>query len=147
MRLPEQRLWDWLRDRLQGQWFAERIENELRAGVPDVYFSHAKGRGWIELKVLDHWPRLETTRVKIPSWTAQQRNWMQQHRQHGGHAWLVVGIEQTGEVLILPDISAAQAIDHWTQDEIRLYHRTAGGLLGEKRKTSAEALLDTLRPK
>lgn len=147
MRLPEQRLWDWLRDRLQGQWFAERIENELRAGVPDVYFSHAKGRGWIELKVLDHWPRLEGTKVKIPSWTAQQRNWMQQHRQCGGHAWLVIGIEQSSEVLILPDISAPQAIDQWTQDEIRLFCRAAGGFLSEKRKTSAEMLLDALRPK
>lgn len=147
MRLPEQRLWDWLRDRLQGHWFAERIENELRAGVPDVYFSHTRARGWAELKVLDHWPRIDSTKVRIPSWTAQQRNWMRQHRQCGGHAWLVVGVEQSGEVLILPDVTALQAIDQWTQDEIRLFCRAAGGFLNEKRKTNVEMLLDALRPK
>jgi hypothetical protein len=146
MRHPEQRLWDWLRDRLQGQWFAERVENEVKAGTPDLYFSHAKGRGWIEMKVLEDWPRMDSTRIKIPSWTTQQRHWMQGHHTLGGHSWLVVGIERTNEVLILPDVVALRAVDHWTQDELRLQCQTRG-LLQEKRKTTAQELLDALSVK
>jgi hypothetical protein len=146
MRHPEQRLWDWLRDRLQGQWFSERIENRVMAGTPDVYFSHRRGRGWIELKAIDNWPRADTGKFKVPLWTPNQRNWMEKHLEHGGNAWLVVGIEHTGELLVLPDSVALQAVDRWTQDEIRLLCRNVG-LLQEKRKIGPQALLDALKPK
>lgn len=144
MRLPEQRLWDWLRDRLTGRWFAERVENRVMAGTPDVYFSHRLGRGWIELKVVNNWPRTEVAKFKIPHWTQNQRNWMQQHHAQGGKSWLVVGIEHTGELLILPDTLALRVVDHWTQDDIRL-HARGEGMLQEKRKTGPQALLDALR--
>lgn len=144
MRLPEQRLWDWLRDRLSGRWFAERVENRVMAGTPDVYFSHPHGRGWLELKVVNNWPRTEAGKLKIPHWTQNQRNWMRRHHEHGGKAWLVVGIEHTGELLMLPDTTALQAVDNWTQDEIRL-HVAGVGLLAEKRKIGPQALLDALR--
>lgn len=144
MRLPEQRLWDWLRDRLQGRWFAERVENKVMVGTPDVYFSHSTGQGWIELKVIDNWPRSEAAKFKIPNWTQVQRNWMERHREHGGRAWLIVGVEHTGEVLVLPDTEALKVVDHWTQDEMRLHCRGVG-LLEERRKIGPQALLDALR--
>ena len=144
MRLPEQRLWDWLRDRLGGHWFAERVENEVKVGTPDVYFAHPRGKGWLELKSIKAWPRLESTPLKLPNWTTAQRAWMQEHSRMGGCSWLVVQIEDTNEVLILPDVIALKAIDTWTQDEARYKTARTIGMLREKRSIDAQMLLDKL---
>jgi len=53
MRKPEQALWDRLCKVMGTRWRADRVENKLLQGMPDVYFGVSPQlHGWIELKAL-----------------------------------------------------------------------------------------------
>ena len=91
LRLPEQRLWDDLRDAMGTRWFARRIEDRLVAGVPDLFFCGKKRRGaWMELKVLPNLPQ-EGRRFDISHFTPEQRAFGLQMLISGGASswWLM----------------------------------------------------------
>lgn len=50
-----------------------RVENPIHPGTPDVNLSNGK---WIELKSIPGWPVRDTTKVRIPHFTPQQRVWL-----------------------------------------------------------------------
>ena len=50
-----------------------RVENPLHPGTPDVNLSTGV---WIELKCIAAWPVRDTTAVRIPHYTPQQRVWL-----------------------------------------------------------------------
>jgi hypothetical protein len=90
-RLPEQRLWDDVRNSMGNRWFAKRIEDRLGAGLPDVYFAGRKKRGaWMELKVLPNLPQ-EHRKFDIAHFTPDQRAFGLQMLQHAGanYWWLM----------------------------------------------------------
>jgi hypothetical protein len=124
VRKPEQLLWDWLRNRMNGHWFAQRVENTVGVGQPDVYFSTPTVRGWIELKSIPRWPAKPLAPFALPNWTSEQRNWMEQHAKFGARAWLLVGVQETNEVVLLPDRLALSAVDHWSSQTLRLSAHT-----------------------
>ena len=61
MRHPEQRLWDWLNQRLGHRGMLERVENEVKRDTPDLYIALPGQCGWAELKALEDWPRRAAT--------------------------------------------------------------------------------------
>lgn len=143
MRLPEQKLYDWLVRKVGHVALLERVENRVKKDTPDLYFAtktHCLPDrpliGWIELKVLDAFPAKATTTVKLPHWTNGQRNWALRHRQHGGHTWLVV---QVGDEVFVHNASDA-AVNDWTQDQWRAY-----AFVLPKRDCSAGDVLAALR--
>ena len=72
-RLPEQLLWDDLRDAMGTLWFARRIEDKLGPGLPDLSFSGKRKRfSWMELKVLPKLPQ-ENRIFDIDHFMADQR--------------------------------------------------------------------------
>lgn len=87
-RLPEQALWDDLRDAMGTLWFAKRIEDRLGAGVPDVSFAGKKRRfAWMELKVLPKLPA-ENRVFDIPKFYAEQRAFgLQSLKYAGAQGW------------------------------------------------------------
>ena len=138
---PEQALWKWLADRMGGAWSAQRIESTTTApGIPDVYFSCAQPdlRGWIELKSYKGWG-VESTVFDLPTWGADQRNWMRRHRAAGGRTWLFVEIRDCNEVLILPD---AFALDGFGQLRTAVMRKTL--YVHERRALDAKGILDAL---
>lgn len=64
------------------------VENLVGPGTPDVNFIG----GWLELKSLDGWPARPETPVKIDCLTPQQRVWLWQRSQAGGHAFLLLKV-------------------------------------------------------
>lgn len=91
MRKPEQALWDKLSGIMAGRWRADRVENKLLQGMPDVYFGVSPQlHGWIELKVLPEFPKAAKTTVKVPHYTAWQANWHWTHRDFGTRSWILV---------------------------------------------------------
>lgn len=143
MRLPEQRLYDWLARKIAPVAMLERVENRVKKDTPDLYLSTTHGQalrprplqGWIELKSLDAFPARATTTVKLPNWTNGQRYWALRHRSSGGWTWLVVQVQQ--EVFVF---NAAQlAANDWTQTEWRSF-----GQRLDKRGCSTESVLDAL---
>lgn len=99
MRKPEQALWDKIRDAMSGGWRADRVENKILQGMPDVYFGVSPQlAGWLELKVLPMMPSKDNTKVRIPHYTAFQANWHWTHRDFGTRSWILV---QCGDELFV----------------------------------------------
>lgn len=120
MRLPEQKLYDWLKRKIGHVAMLERVENRVKKDTPDLYFATTHGQaqqsrplqGWIELKVLDKFPARATTPVKIPHWTTGQRYWAIRHRAMGGWTWLVVQVGD--QIFVFNAAEAAGLVDTWT---------------------------------
>lgn len=77
-------------------WKAVRIENSVRAGTPDVYFTMKdNGRmGWMELKYEPHWPAKDKTPLKINHFTPEQRLFLTIHGRIGANIWLFLQVNQ-----------------------------------------------------
>ncbi len=144
MRLPEQKLYDWLVRKVGHRALLERVENEVKRDTPDLYFTARSTvastnrplSGWIELKVLDAFPAKATTTIKLPKWTNGQRHWALRHRAHGGHTWLVV---QVGDEVFVHNAADAASND-WTQEQWRSF-----AFVLPKRTCSAGDVLEALR--
>lgn len=144
MRLPEQKLYDWLVRKI-GHWaLLERVENRVKKDTPDLYISVRATpctddrplTGWIELKCLDAFPVKATTTVKLPHWTNGQRYWAIRHRTCGGNTWLMV---QVGDEVFVFN-AAELATSDWTQAEWRSY-----SVRLDKKACSTEDVLVALR--
>lgn len=108
-RLPEQLLWDDLREAMGTLWFARRVEDKLGPGLPDVSFAGRKRRYmWMELKALPKLPS-ENRTFDIEHFTAEQRAFGLQSLQHGGASswWLMTridGIDHLHRATIIDDL-------------------------------------------
>ena len=144
MRLPEQRLYDWLQRKIGHCTMLERVENRVKKDTPDLYIAAKYGdaggfaqlHGWIELKVLDALPARATTTVKLPHWTTGQRYWAIRHRTYGGNTWLVVQVGD--EVFVFNAVELAT--NDWTRAEWRSY-----GVRLDKKACTTEDVLVALR--
>lgn len=91
MRKPEQGLWDKIRNSMGAGWRADRVENKILQGMPDVYFAISPQlTGWLELKVLPVMPTRAETPIRIPHYTSYQANWHWTHRDFGTKSWILV---------------------------------------------------------
>ena len=63
--MNEKEFWHWLQPKLAEQFFIQRIENMVGAGVPDVHLCHRRtGKEvWLELKYAADWPVHDATPV------------------------------------------------------------------------------------
>lgn len=144
MRLPEQRLYDWLQRKIGHCTMLERVENRVKKDTPDLYLSTRTGQalrpralqGWIELKVLDALPARATTTVKLPHWTTGQRYWALRHRQHGGTTWAVVAVEAEQKVYVFDAAELAQHEGAWTAKD----WATFGQVLDRKNAHTVQVL-------
>ena len=144
MRLPEQKLYDWLVRKVGHRAMLERVENRVKKDTPDLYFS-TKAQpatddrpltGWIELKCLDAFPVKPTTTVKLPHWTTGQRYWAIRHQTYGGNTWLLVQVGD--EVFVFNAVELAA--NDWTRAEWSSY-----GVRLDKKACSTEDVLVALR--
>lgn len=71
--MTERILWNYVRKIMRGRWHAQRHEDGIAAGIPDVSYGIVGADGWIELKVLDAWPTDAPVRVRI---TPEQVAWL-----------------------------------------------------------------------
>lgn len=76
MRKQEQRLWDGFKRNRPAPMFAQRVENVVAEGTPDLYCMTINGRVvWIELKAPKR-PARETTRyLGAEGLNVDQENW------------------------------------------------------------------------
>lgn len=92
MRLPEQRMWDFLVSRMGNKWSAQRHEDKHEKGVPDVSFTIVGVSGWLELKTLPKWPSSPAKALRIPHLLPEQVNWIIERGQHGGNTALLLSV-------------------------------------------------------
>lgn len=99
----ETNLWRYLKEGMGNRWDACRHEDKITEGVPDVSFGmsridnrcldrKARVNGWIELKVLDSWPKRPSTVVRVDHLTDEQRRWIAERGKAGGNVWLFLRV-------------------------------------------------------
>jgi len=104
VRLPEQRLWDYLRRGMAGRWDAQRHEDRLAVGVPDLSYGCGGADGWIEMKAASRWPARESTPLRVEL-RPGQRAWLAARARAGsGRCWILlrVGSGRSADHLLVP---------------------------------------------
>ena len=91
--MRESDLWKKLKDGMGDRWVADRIENDVGVGTPDVAYSTGGINGWIELKYIRSYPQRYTTPILIPHLTSVQCSWLRRHGEAGGHCFLLIRIQ------------------------------------------------------
>ncbi len=86
--MSEARLWKYVREGMNLHWEAQRIEDKLSHGVPDVMYS-TNHHGWIELKYL---PKVAKNILTIGHLTPEQRNWIERHGRKTGKVFLLLQV-------------------------------------------------------
>lgn len=138
MRKPEQALWDRLSRMMGGRWRADRVENKILQGMPDVYFGVSPQlHGWIELKVLPEFPKSPKTTVKVPHYTAWQANWHWTHRDFGTRSWIAV--EHRDVLYVFPARQALALFEGLNGTEFR-----TSSVLVDLQKASDLDMIDAL---
>jgi len=93
----EDTLWAYLRTGLRGRWHAQRHEDKLTKGIPDISYAMQNVDGWIELKALDDWPKYGDTPVRL-NLTPDQANWLRDRCAMGnGEVWILLRVGHGGE--------------------------------------------------
>lgn len=92
--MSEARLWQYLRTGMGSAWEAQRHEDKLTSGIPDVSYSMSR-HGWIELKYLSTKPKRAESPLKIDHYTVDQRNWLTRHGSRAGLCFLLLQVEKT----------------------------------------------------
>jgi len=117
MRLPEQRLNDWIAKWLAGRALVERVENRVKRDTPDIFVATPEWAGWIESKVLPAFPKRPTTAVRLEHWTTGQRYFMQRLRPTAAKGWLVCRVAD--EVFVFNGAKLATHGQDWTESDWR----------------------------
>lgn len=129
----EKGLWDKVRAALIARYrdgvHLVRVENVVGEGTPDVNYSFVDGaEGWIELKEIDGWPKRVDTIVRVDHYTTEQRVWHRRRARAGGRVWVLLRVNETGEIFLMRGEEAAIHLGFTTQSALR---KTAGILLIE----------------
>ena len=84
-----------------------RVENPIHPGTPDV---NLVGR-WIELKCIPGWPVRDTTVVRIPHYTPQQRVWLYRRWRYApGSTLLLLEVRSERQWLVFDGDVAAKVV-------------------------------------
>jgi len=139
MRLPEQRLYDWVVRRIGHLAHLTRVENRVKRDTPDLYLAHPGWHGWIEMKVVADFPLRVKTPIRLGHWTTGQRYWAERHQTSGGKIALLVEFGTTGDVFLFRGGDAALQIDKWTRADWESH-----AVWHSNRNADSKAILDAL---
>lgn len=92
---------------------AVSVENGCGVGTPDVNCAW----GWIELKALPKAPVRETTPVRVPHFTPQQKIWLLKRDAAGGNACVLIMVGR--EWFMLSAAYAARHLGEAPMSELR----------------------------
>lgn len=115
----ESSLWNTISKNMKGKWEADRVENSVLLGMPDVYFTMIEtGKmGWVELKYKSEWPKKLSTPLRVDHYTSQQKNWIKRHGELGANVFLLI---QVGPLYFLYDWENALNVGNMTFSEMEL---------------------------
>ena len=139
MRLPEQRLYDWVVRRIGHLAHLTRVENRVKRDTPDLYLAFPGWHGWIEMKVVTDFPLRAKTPIRLGHWTTGQRYWAERHQSSGGKIALLVEFGTTGDVFLFRGGDVALQIDRWTRADWE-----SQAVWHSNRNADSKAILDAL---
>jgi len=96
---------------------ATRHEDKIQRGIADVSFVQEGRHGWVELKWVADWPVRESTIIRIPHYTIEQKAFLADKGKAGGNTWLLL---QIGGDHLLFDHEACQTVGELNRTELVL---------------------------
>lgn len=115
---PEERAWRYLQRKGRRKWDAQRHEDRLSSGIPDVSFGARGIDGWIELKALEAWPAREDTRVDV-GLSRDQALWLSRRGDAGsGRCFVLIRVGSKEWFLFRYDDAMELASEKFTRDEL-----------------------------
>lgn len=147
MRKPEQRLSDRTGRNLRSEGvYAERIENTVGSGTPDLLTAYKDQILWIEHKVVE-WPKKKTTRVQfLHAPTPEQLNWHKIWTQHGRRSiFLISNGDGPASRIFGVDGSLGDDLAAMTQEALEKHELTYGALIHHIQGWSEPALFGKTR--
>lgn len=92
----------------------KKLQDAVNPGLPDSVYVEAERVwnqkdslvAWIEFKYVPTWPKKEATLVKV-GLTPNQRRWLQEWSEAGGHAFCLIGVDTTYYLFKSPNIPEA----------------------------------------
>lgn len=109
--MSEANMWRTVRTALAGL-DPVRVENPAMPGTPDVNYIE----GWVELKQEDEWPKRESTPLRVPHFTPQQRVWLTRRVKSGGRAFMLIKVNR--DWLLFRGDVAAKIVGHATRQQL-----------------------------
>ncbi len=118
--MSESNLWNRLRTNMIGKYWSEatRHEDKLQKGIADISFCQNGFGGWMELKWVSDWPVRPHTKVKIPHYSLDQKEFLMKKGKAMGNTWLFI---QVGSDFILFDHQGAQHVGDIMKEEMYYY--------------------------
>lgn len=120
---PEQEMWEYLKDKVNGIWDADRIENRLNRNFPDISWGYKGRNGYIENKAIAYWPSKLDQPVKIKSLTDGQRGWLHTRGEVAGNIYLLLRVGGIlGDIMensyYIYDWTQVWQLGTWTKDQM-----------------------------
>lgn len=84
-------IWHHLSTRMKDRWHANRHEDTVTIGVPDISFGINGKNGWIEMKSLPDWPKTSRP-LKLHDLTIHQVKWIEKRLEFGGDCWILISV-------------------------------------------------------
>ncbi len=77
-------------------------EDKYSTGIPDTDYCFSGVAGWMELKIIQYWPKKADTNLHTPlkHLTNDQINWMKKRSNAGGNVYLLLKVMRTKEYLL-----------------------------------------------
>ncbi len=93
-------------------------EDKYSTGIPDTDYCFSGIAGWLELKIIQDWPKKKDTNLHTPlkHLTNDQINWMKKRINAGGNVYLLLKVMRTKEYLLFGGDDARRLKD-CTQDQ------------------------------
>jgi hypothetical protein len=94
---------------MAGYWDASRHEDAVSSGTPDVSWAARQVNGWLELKVVDNWPK-KNNEVVPAEIRPSQRVFLKKRSRFGKHLGVFIYIKKTNEYFLFLKPSSISAI-------------------------------------
>lgn len=127
MAKSESDVWKTLKMKAGNNILLQRFECSTPGGVPDVHYLTCNGvSGWIELKNIKELPKRQSTPIRIPHFTQQQKLWLQTYGSLGGNAWVFVGLPNNWFMLF--SWKVVHCLGEWDICEMEQYSEMGGNM-------------------
>jgi|TARA_Y100000310_G_scaffold270200_1_gene283867 hypothetical protein len=92
--MSEHAAWTHMRNGMRGKWLAQRHEDKISIGIPDVSYSMPGVNGWIEIESIQRWPKKPLDIVKVKHFSDTQRVWLKRRGEMGGYCFALLKVNQ-----------------------------------------------------
>lgn len=102
---------------MRGRWRAQRLEDKLSEGIPDLCYAikGQRGLGFIELKHQHAWPKRTTTPLRLKRYTQEQRIWLRCMGAWADRCFLLLQVDREYFIFHWPE---AQKVGELTREEL-----------------------------